>query len=213
MPELGRWNGHQFIVSPNVIRGITGLTIKGSCETGDKKSSKKEYVSRKNGKPTEVSITVNLNHMLGCNVRDEAVAFIREATDGKSDYFYVGSKKLVSCKLMLVDAQVKETNIGNGGVWLKADVQLTMKQCSKYGESSSGSKSGKKKKKSKKRSAKKYGVKTQKKDSEYVDPGTLRHRSRLSQKDPVRNIVTSAARHIRKLVNAAKNWTKSKKKK
>lgn len=151
MAEIGRWNGHTFTVSPDVIRGFTGLTIKGSCNTEDKKKNKADYVTRKSGKPIEVSITVNLNHALNVDVRGEAIAFVEEAMLGATDYFYVGTKKLVNCKLMLTDAQVKETIIPLGNTWLKADVQLTMKQADKYGridDSSSGKKKkGRKKKK------------------------------------------------------------------
>ena len=151
MAEIGRWNSHKFEVSPDVIRGFTGLTIKGSCDTEGKKKDKADYVSRKGGKPVEVSITVNLNQALNVDVRGEAIAFVEEALAGASDYFYVGSKKLVKCKLMLTDAQVKETIIPVGDTWLKADVQLTMKQCDKYDEISDSGKKKKRKKKSKKK--------------------------------------------------------------
>lgn len=47
MAEIGSWNGHSFTVSPTLIRGFTGLTIKGSSETEDKTSNSQKYVSRK----------------------------------------------------------------------------------------------------------------------------------------------------------------------
>ena len=58
MPEVGKWNSHTFVVSPNVIRSFTGLTIKGSSETEDKETGGQKYVSRKSGKPAEISLTV-----------------------------------------------------------------------------------------------------------------------------------------------------------
>lgn len=155
MAEVGRWNGHLFTVSPDVVRGFTGLSIKGSSETEDKTKENQKYVTRKNSKPAEVKITVTLNQMVGCDVRGEAIAFVQEALSGASDYFYVGSKKLLDCKLMLTDAQVKETIIIAGDLWLKADVDLTMKQCDKYGSIASG---GDGKKKKKKKSKKKGGL-------------------------------------------------------
>lgn len=164
MAEIGRWNGHRFEVTPSVIRGFTGLQIKGSSETEDKTKSKQKYVTRKNGKPAEVSLTINLNAMLGCNVRAEAMAFIDDAEAGKKDYFYVGNAKLLTCQLMLVDASIKEIDIAAGSVWRKADVALTMKQCSKFGATSGGDGSGKKKSKKKsvrrssKKTARKYGT-------------------------------------------------------
>ena len=163
MAEIGRWNGHKFEVTPSVIRGFTGLQIKGSSETEDKTKSKQKYVARKNGKPAEVSFTINLNAMLGCNVRDEAMAFIADAEAGKKDYFYVGNAKLLTCKLMLVDASIKEIDIAAGSIWRRADVALTMKQCSKFGTTSSGSAGSGNKKKSTKKSVRKSGKKTTKK--------------------------------------------------
>lgn len=142
MAEIGRWNKHIFQVSSNLIRGFTGLTIKGSSETEDKESGGEKYVSRKSGKPTEISITVGLNAMTGCDVRTEALKFVSEAEAGAKDYFYVGSKKLVTCKLMLTEASVKDTAISGNGTWTSAKVQLTFKKCTKndgtLGQSSGG---------------------------------------------------------------------------
>lgn len=143
MAEIGRWNGHKFEVSSSLIRSFTGLQIKGSSETEDKEDGSQKYVSRKKGKPVEVSFTIHLNARLGCNVRSEALKFVSEARDGKKDYFYVGNKKLVTCQLMLTDATVKEIGLINKGTWTQADVQVTMKQCSKNdGASGGGSGSG-----------------------------------------------------------------------
>lgn len=143
MAEIGRWNGHKFEVSSSLIRSFTGLQIKGSSETEDKEDGIQKYVSRKKGKPVEVSFTIHLNARLGCNVRSEALKFVSEARDGKKDYFYVGNKKLVTCQLMLTDATVKEIGLINKGTWTQADVQVTMKQCSKNdGASGGGSGSG-----------------------------------------------------------------------
>lgn len=143
MAEIGRWNGHKFEVSSSLIRSFTGLQIKGSSETEDKEDGSQKYVSRKKGKPVEVSFTIHLNARLGCNVRSEALKFVSEARAGKKDYFYVGNKKLVTCQLMLTDATVKEIGLVNKGTWTQADVQVTMKQCSKNdGASGGGSGSG-----------------------------------------------------------------------
>lgn len=143
MAEIGRWNGHKFEVSSKLIRSFTGLQIKGSSETEDKEDGSQKYVSRKKGKPVEVSFTIHLNARLGCNVRSEALKFVSEARAGKKDYFYVGNKKLVTCQLMLTDATVKEIGLVNKGTWTQADVQVTMKQCSKNdGASGGGSGSG-----------------------------------------------------------------------
>lgn len=140
MPEVGKWNSHTFVVSPNVIRSFTGLTIKGSSETEDKETGGQKYVSRKSGKPAEISLTVLLSALTGNDVRNEALAFVDEARRGSQGYFYVGGKKLVTCQLMLTDASISETQIASNGVWVGCKVQLTFKQSGKYDGESGGSK-------------------------------------------------------------------------
>nr|DAW22868.1 MAG TPA: hypothetical protein [Caudoviricetes sp.] len=142
MPEVGKWNSHTFVVSPNVIRSFTGLTIKGSSETEDKETGGQKYVSRKSGKPAEISLTVLLSALTGNDVRNEALAFVDEARRGSQGYFYVGGKKLVTCQLMLTDASISETQIASNGVWVGCKVQLTFKQSGKYDGESGGSSNG-----------------------------------------------------------------------
>ena len=127
--EIGRWNGHQFIISPKFIMGFDGLQIKGSSELKDKKESMQGAVSRKGANPLEVSMTVKLNAYSGNDVRKEAIALLNDAKEGMADYFYIGNKKLVDCKLMLTDATIKDVQISLKGTWTSADVQVTMKQC------------------------------------------------------------------------------------
>lgn len=157
MAEIGSWKGHTFTVTPTLIRSFTGLTIKGSSETEDKTSSSQKYVSRKNSNPSEISLTVELNALTGCDVKEEALNFVKQAHNGEKDYFYLVGKKLIACQLMLVEASVTETVIAANGTWTNCKVKLVMKQCAKYdgttvtntsgssGGSSSGSGSGTKK--------------------------------------------------------------------
>lgn len=133
--ERGRWNGHKFTVSKKMIRGFEGLQIKGATETEDQKKDKAEYVKRKKAKPSEISMTINLNAYTGCDVRKEAMTFVQEAIDGKQGYIYIGGKKLMTCKMMLTDATVKDVVISPRNVWISADVQLTLKQSGKGGAS------------------------------------------------------------------------------
>ena len=51
MAEMGRWAGHAFIVSPNLIRSWSDLQIKGSSGTENKESEGQQYVTRKKGTP------------------------------------------------------------------------------------------------------------------------------------------------------------------
>lgn len=132
MAEIAAWNGHSFVVSPNLIRGFTGLTIKGSSETEDKTSDGQKYVSRKNSNPSEITLTAELNALTGCDVKNEALKFVNEARSGAKNYFYMGGKKLIACQLMLTEASVSETTIAANGTWVSCKVKLTMKQCAKY---------------------------------------------------------------------------------
>lgn len=195
MAEIGRWNGHKFEVSSSLIRSFTGLQIKGSSETEDKESGNQKYVSRKNGKPVEVSFTIHLNARFGCDVRSEAMSLVSEAIAGKKDYFYVGNKKLVTCQLMLVDATVREIGLVNSGTWTQADVQVTMKQCSKNdGNSGGGSGSGSGSSGSGKTSVKKTSTTTTKSTG-------------IVQKiaDGIRNVVSSVVNGAKKAVTTVKN--------
>ena len=144
MAEIASWNGHSFTVSPKLIRGFTGLTIKGSSETEEKSSDGQKYVSRKNSNPSEITLTAELNALTGCDVKNEALKFVDEARSGAKNYFYMGGKKLITCQLMLTEASVSETTIAPNGTWISCKVKLTMKQCAKYdgtGSSSSSSSS------------------------------------------------------------------------
>ena len=159
MAEIASWNGHSFTVSPKLIRGFTGLTIKGSSETEDKTSDGQKYVSRKNSNPSEITLTAELNALTGCDVKNEALKFVDEARSGAKNYFYMGGKKLITCQLMLTEASVSETTIAPNGTWISCKVKLTMKQCAKYdgtfsssSSGSSGSSSGSKKTSTKKTS-------------------------------------------------------------
>ena len=128
MAEIARWSGHRFEVSASVIRSFTELQIKGSCETEQNENGDR-YEQRKGSLPTEVSFSVKLNAMFGVDVRNEAMAFVDEAAAGRSDYIYVGSYKLVPCRLMLTEATVMEVMLAPNGTWISASVMLVLKQC------------------------------------------------------------------------------------
>ena len=144
MPKVGRWNEHVFEVSSALVRGFTDFNMTGSCETEETTTDGQKYVTRKAGNPAETSFTVLLNAYLGCEVREEALAFIEDANAGVQDYFYVGSKKLFPCQMMLTEANVQETVISANGQWISCAVALTMQQCTKNdgGTSSNNGSSG-----------------------------------------------------------------------
>lgn len=131
MPEIGRWNNLKFEVSPSVIRSFNDLQIKVASDTDTVDDNGQQYTKRKNWKPIEISLTVQLHAGLGYDVQSEANTFIQAAlTGGVTNYFYVGSRKLVACPLMLKEATVSRVEISAGGTWTKADVALTLNQAS-----------------------------------------------------------------------------------
>lgn len=220
MAEIGRWKGHRFEVSPSLILGFSGLTIKGSCETKDKKGGKQKYVTRKNGKPAEVSMTIVLSAALSVDVRKEALTLVEEAEAGLKGYMYVGNKKLLTCKLMLVDASVKEVKIdGSAAAWIRADVSVTMKQCSKFGALPKSGGGKKKKKGSKKKSVRKSGTTTSKKTptpvtnqkpAQNVSSNNV-HFADHNELTKLRNLTLDANQYNRKTTNAAKKYSSNQK--
>ena len=139
--EIGRWNGHKFVVSPTQIYSFSDLSVKGSCELADKSDSEQGFVARKGGNPLEVTFTVELNAFVGCPVRQEAYSLCEEAYYGKTDYLYIGNQKISPTMLMLTNANVKDITIASDGVtWATAKVTLTMKQS--YGQTIANSGDG-----------------------------------------------------------------------
>ena len=136
--EIARWNNHAFKVDKKSIRGFTSLQIKGSTETEDKVGSDQKFVSRKNSKATEITLTAILSTSMGCDVRKEAMQFVAEAYAGNMDWFYIGKSKLATYKLMLTDATVKDIVISPKGKWLSANVALTLKQSTQKNGSTAG---------------------------------------------------------------------------
>jgi hypothetical protein len=140
--EIGRWNGYIFEVSPSVVRGFTGLSVKASCETEDQETDGQKILTRKAANPAEATLTVQLCAYLGCDVRAEADAFLADAQNGAKDYFYVGGQKLLTCQMMLTDASVEEIQTAPGGAWTSCTVKLTMKQATKAEGAAEGEDTG-----------------------------------------------------------------------
>jgi len=132
MSEIARWGDHYFRVENTLIRSLSSMEIKSSCETDDKSIGGEKYVARKNSKPTEIKLTVPLDARLGIrDVKKEVKTFLEEAQAGKKGYFYAACKKLFTYQLMLVEAKCKNKDITRDGTWASADVELVLKQCTK----------------------------------------------------------------------------------
>ena len=143
MAVIGRWGGQNFTVTSKLIYGFTDLTIKGSSKTEDKESGGQSYVSRKSGNATQITLNVGLSALVGVtDVRATALWFVNNARAGKSDYFYVGEKKLFEKKVMLTDASVDKVELSPGGKWVSCEVKLTFKESEASGGGGGGGSSG-----------------------------------------------------------------------
>lgn len=157
--QIGSWGNHTFEVNPALIRSFTGLTIRGGAEVDEKTSNNQKYVQRKAGNAHELTVTVILSAYLGCDVREEAMAFVEDARNCEEGYFYIAGKKLLPEMLMLTEAQVSEVQLSPTGEMVHAQVQLTMKQSDKGDAKGSGSATqGKGNKKSSNNSSNKSGT-------------------------------------------------------
>ena len=160
MSVIGKWKDHEFVVSPDKIESFRDLQIKGGSNLEEKKKGSKPTVKRKGAKPLELSMTVEMNAFVGSDVKKNALTLVKEAVNGDKGYFYIGGKKLMTCKLMLTDATLKNPDFTADGTWIKAQVTLTMKQSTKGNINvSGGGKKGKKKKNKKGKGSKKSSAK------------------------------------------------------
>ena len=128
--EIGRWREHTFEVSGSLVRSFTDLVVSGTSNTEEKTYGSTGYSAYKNGTAAGVTMTVQLNAYLGCDVRTEAIRFVREAQEGASGYLYIRGQKLLDCLLMLTSASAQEIEISPAGEWVKCEVKLAFKQTS-----------------------------------------------------------------------------------
>lgn len=113
------------------MRSFKNFQIVSECETEDKTASAQKYVSAKNGKPIQITLTVTLSAYLGVDVRADAIALIDAAQRSYQGYFYIQSKKLFPFMLMMTKAEMKNFEVAPNGTWVSCDMGLTLKQSSK----------------------------------------------------------------------------------
>ena len=130
--DLIRWRDFVFHANAKEIRGVNGITITASTETEDKTNNGETYVARKNAGATEISLTAILNAYLGIDVKAEAVKMLEAAQSSQTGYFYAGNEKLVPYQFMLIKANTKNVQLSPNGTWIHAEIEMTMKQCTKY---------------------------------------------------------------------------------
>lgn len=129
---LIQWHDVQFYANASQVRGLTDLTISSSIETEDKENGGTKYVSKKNSKGYEVSMKALFDARLGIkDVKKEAMALAKYGATGQTGYMYAKGEKLVTPILMMTSAKVSNIRMTPKGVWISAEVQITLKTCSK----------------------------------------------------------------------------------
>ena len=129
---LIQWHDVQFYANASQVRGLTDLTISSSIETEDKENGGTKYVSKKNSKGYEISMKALFDARLGIeDVKKEAMALAEYGATGQTGYMYAKGEKLVTPILMMTSAKVSNIRMTPKGVWISAEVQITLKTCSK----------------------------------------------------------------------------------
>lgn len=132
MSEILRWADVSFFADAGAVRGLTGLTMKGSCETEDAVVDEEKFAKRKNAGKYEISLDAILDRRLGEDVQRTAAALTERARQGDEGYIYTADGKLFPFPLMLVSADVSEVQFTGNGKWLSCRVKMNLAQCAKY---------------------------------------------------------------------------------
>lgn len=141
--DIVKWSGGggiNFFVKPKKVMGVKDINIKASVDTEDKENGGEKYTVKKNKGGLEITMTAVLNAMLGVNVEGSAKAILQAARKGDTGYFYIAGKKLFTAKFMMTDANAKNVELTGDGRWVCCEVEMTLKQCSKYDGTTTSSK-------------------------------------------------------------------------
>lgn len=129
---LIQWHDVSFFANAQEIRGFDNLTISGSVETEDKTNGGTKYVSKKNSKGYEASLTAFFDKRLGIDdVKAEAMKLVQYGANGQTGYLYARGRKLVTSALMLTSAKASKILMTPGGTWISCEVALTLKMAGK----------------------------------------------------------------------------------
>lgn len=112
----------------NCAKLISELELSTDSDTDDKNAGKDGYIKYKNAKAAEVTLTVILDAGFGCDVRKETLTLIAAARTGDAHPLYLDGEKLMPWEMILTEAEATETQIGLGGEWVHAEVELTFQQ-------------------------------------------------------------------------------------
>lgn len=126
--DMLTFSGMHFSVAPGVIHMVSNIKLTAEAETEDQTSGGTKYISRKNGKPTQITVNVGLFKQAGVDVQSVLNGCMQKARDGAVDYVLIGGKRLFECKFMLVKAEASSIELLPNGTMKSAQIALTFKQ-------------------------------------------------------------------------------------
>lgn len=126
--ELARFGGVRFGVADGTAMLFDKFQISAGSDTEEQEDNGQGYVTRKKGKPMEISMTAILRRDFGIDVQEKALELLALAREGKTDYFYLGGEKLWDYKMMLKSADSEEISIAPGGKWEQCQIKLEFVQ-------------------------------------------------------------------------------------
>jgi hypothetical protein len=129
----GGGGGISFFVRPNEIRGLSDISISADAETEEQTAWGEKVTVKKNAGGYQIQLTGELNAALNVDVKEVALQITEAARNGDSGYFYIGDEKLFPSSFMCVSANVNNIRLMANGKWVSCTVQMTLKQCEKYG--------------------------------------------------------------------------------
>jgi len=145
MAELVKWSGRggiAFFIRSNSVRGVRDLNISVSAETDSSTGDGETYTTRKNSGGYQIGMTAILNEMLDDGIQSTALNITEAARCADTGYFYTGGAKLFPAKFMMTDAKITNISMNPAGAWISCEVQMTLKQCSKFDGSTASAPSG-----------------------------------------------------------------------
>lgn len=128
MGFMAKWGPIRFETVSNAALLFEDFKVSAESETEDKTASQQKYVSRKNGKAAEISMTILLSAAFGIDVKTATSVILNAAQKGETDWLYMGSEKLFPFKLMLTKAETESVEISASGFWTSAKMSVTFKQ-------------------------------------------------------------------------------------
>lgn len=128
------WNGVKFYVKPNEIRSFKAFSLSTSCETEDEENGGEKYAKKKNSGGYEAKLTAIFDRRLGtADVKGPALELCEMGRNGGQGYLYHKGGKLITPMMMATSATANNWTFAPDGSVLSVDVDITLKQCSKYG--------------------------------------------------------------------------------